>query len=572
MDTAVINFSESDSSIDNRSGDDDVEESYPGIIIKSDAKRLRDEQINNFNDDLLSDNENDNNINDVIRYGPDSDFDVNAALKKKTDTMLSNFVQDVEKEYKNSKKSGSKVDNLIEGRDRKFESNNSLDIDKELNDLMGTLCTDLVGKNCQTVAEPTLTINGNNCFLNNFTKNDDRDDDDDGSRVNLAYDEESENDDENVLKNPRSSYDARVNESYEDDYWKNQRIKSKSFVEKYKLEKLLKRGKQRMSMIELGSRYKKRGDKILKEMESSSSSSPCPFQIDNDFPSKPATYSCIGLAYDRSSMIEPKVSSSVSLNQRPQSEINGGGVRFSLESPSIVSDSNDSNPCSLSNRTNEDGEISPTHSKLSWQNDEEERMRNRSSSPRMSDTEVNNVVNSDCRVVESIICNEDMPCKPSVDDGGSSGVSSWLRQSMRRVRHFNLEDPIRIRSAPPDSLRIQVESDESESGVLQQNVINNRLNETGSSDGQQQQQQQTNRSSGNEQNRSQRRRTRSRPASLPGGRTRSISEATLVQQNQQQQQQIPETETTNSTPPASEAQDNLGYESDSTDRHPSPRG
>ena len=208
---------------------------------------------------------------------------------------------------------------------------------------------------------------------------------------------------------------------------------------------------------------------------------------------------------------------------------------------------------------------------LSWQNHEEERMRNRSSSPRMSDTEVNNVVNSDCRVVESIICNEDMPCKPSVDDGGSSGVSSWLRQSMRRVRHFNLEDPIRIRSAPPDSLRIQVESDESESGVLQQNVINNRLNETGSSDGQQQQQQQqTNRSSGNEQNRSQRRRTRSRPASLPGGRTRSISEATLVQQNQQQQ--IPETETTNSTPPASEAQDNLGYESDSTDRHPSPRG
>ena len=207
---------------------------------------------------------------------------------------------------------------------------------------------------------------------------------------------------------------------------------------------------------------------------------------------------------------------------------------------------------------------------LSWQNHEEERMRNRSSSPRMSDTEVNNVVNSDCRVVESIICNEDMPCKPSVDDGGSSGVSSWLRQSMRRVRHFNLEDPIRIRSAPPDSLRIQVESDESESGVLQQNVINNRLNETGSSDGQQQQQQ-TNRSSGNEQNRSQRRRTRSRPASLPGGRTRSISEATLVQQNQQQQQ-IPETETTNSTPPASEAQDNLGYESDSTDRHPSPRG
>lgn len=174
-------------------------------------------------------------------------------------------------------------------------------------------------------------------------------------------------------------------------------------------------------------------------------------------------------------------------------------------------------------------------------------MCSRAPSPRVSDSAID--VTSECRVAEIEVSNDNMPRKAIVESNGSSGVSGWLRQSMRRVRHFNLEDPTRIRSAPPDCLRNPVESVESEAGVNQVNNVDDNV-------------QQRTRS---EDPRTQRRRlSRARPSSAPA--RRSVSETALIQQQQQQ-----EAETT-STTPSSEAQDNLGYESDSADRHPSPGG
>lgn len=198
---------------------------------------------------------------------------------------------------------------------------------------------------------------------------------------------------------------------------------------------------------------------------------------------------------------------------------------------------------------------------FSWQEDEE-RMRSRAPSPRDCDSALG--ANSERRILESRICNEDMPYKPFIEGSGTSGVSSWLRQSMRRVRHFNLEDFTRIRSAPPDSLRSRVESEESETTVSQ-NVVNNRVT-TGNDV------QQLSRPGNN--SRSQRQIPRTRPTSVPA---RPASEVTVTQQQQQQQQtqqqqqQPPDNETPSSSP-TNETQDNLGYESDSTDRQPLPRG
>lgn len=185
-------------------------------------------------------------------------------------------------------------------------------------------------------------------------------------------------------------------------------------------------------------------------------------------------------------------------------------------------------------------------------------MRNTSLSERVYDSTAI-TVSSECRELEiNGSCDEDMSGKQNSEGSGPSGVSSWLRQSMRRVRHFNLGEPPRIRSAPPDTLRLSVESVGSE-GIANPVVTNSERVQTQNENVQQNaRQQQRPRSAGN---RVQRRAPpRPRPVSAPVRRP--------VSGTSQRQVEV------GISPPVSnppETQDNLGYESDSTDRHPSPR-
>lgn len=186
-------------------------------------------------------------------------------------------------------------------------------------------------------------------------------------------------------------------------------------------------------------------------------------------------------------------------------------------------------------------------------------MRNTSLSEQVYDSTAIGV-SSECRALEiNGSCDEDMSGKRNVEGSGPSGVSSWLRQSMRRVRHFNLGDPPRIRSAPPDTLRLSVESVRSE-GVVNPIVTNSERVQTQIENVQQNvRQQQRPRSAGN---RPQRRYLvpRTRPVSAPARRPASGTSQRQVENGNNSQTANPD-----------DSQDNLGYESDSTDRHPSPR-
>ncbi|KAL0275501.1 UNVERIFIED_CONTAM: hypothetical protein PYX00_003331 [Menopon gallinae] len=379
----------------------------------------------------------------------------------------------------------------------KFESDNSLDIERELNELMGTLT---------------------------FAR--------DGSEVNLAYER---TDPEETAKEPES-------------YWSVQRKKSKSFIERCRF---LRNGRERMSMFEFGSRRRSPdADAVVFE------------------PRQPRF---VRLACDRSSAVEPRVSSLVSLPARPESAREGRKSE-SKDSPGRISTrtscyeedidwtwleeamkniNEEVEQCALvrSSFARVDAGCQ-TQSEQSWT--EEERMRGGVSAPDPDSTD--SCVTSECRAIGiSGCCDEDMSGKPIVENNRASGVSSWLRESMRRVRHFNLGEPPRIRSAPPDSLRLPDES-----------VVNVENSERVNSQNEVQQQQQpvrTRTACSRLQRRSQ---PRSRPTSLPARRPPSA--AVPVQSQTEIARPVP------LTAPAPEAQENMGYESDSTDRHPSPRG
>lgn len=189
---------------------------------------------------------------------------------------------------------------------------------------------------------------------------------------------------------------------------------------------------------------------------------------------------------------------------------------------------------------------------FSWPG-EAERMRQATSSARVQDTAATGAA-SECRVLETNGGDEDMSGKQNVEGSGPSGVSSWLRQSMRRVRHFNLGEPTRIRSAPPDAYRLSLESAVSEPAVSPVASGSERVS------GQNQVAQQTRpRSAGTRAAR--RQPPRARPVSAPARRPASASAASQLQAEPGS--------AAASTP--TEAQDNLGYESDSADRLPSPR-
>lgn len=193
--------------------------------------------------------------------------------------------------------------------------------------------------------------------------------------------------------------------------------------------------------------------------------------------------------------------------------------------------------------------LTPLFMNFSWP--EEVRVRGGVSTPDPDSTA--SCVTSECRAIGiGGRCDEDMSGKPTVESNGASGVSSWLRESMRRVRHFNLGEPPRIRSAPPDSLRFP---DESVVNVENSERVNSQ-NEV--------QQQQPSRARTNCNRLQRRNQPRSRPASLPARRPPTL--AAPVQSQTESAQPVPLTVS------APEAQENLGYESDSTDRHPSPRG
>lgn len=133
----------------------------------------------------------------------------------------------------------------------RFESDNSLDIERELNELMGTLRFPM-----------------------------------DGSEVNLAYE--------------RTEREENAREREPENYWSAQRQKSKSFIERCRF---LRNGRQRMSMFEFGNRKRSsEADAVIFE------------------PRQPRF---VRLACDRSSVVEPRVSSLVSLPARPQSAQEG---------------------------------------------------------------------------------------------------------------------------------------------------------------------------------------------------------------------------------------------------------
>ncbi|KAK6637042.1 hypothetical protein RUM43_010716 [Polyplax serrata] len=500
-------------------------------------------------------------------YGPELTIDINSAPEV---SILSTFVEDIESKLQSPYKTCHAVRNLgnkVKGN--KFESASSLDIEKELNDLMGTLCSDLERKGSKRLSNTSKVSNvWESC--DDSANGSDRAG---GSKINLAFDSEDGSLDDDGP--------ARTTLPDMDNYWANQRMKSTSFSDRYKLGKLMRMGRQRMSMIELRNKVRKSGDYE---------------NIRSDFGNPKGFVRCTGSSQEvdyKTDRSAAKMLSNVSLPPVLQSgeesimkastgrdmaddrtsQVLGerDEVLSSSRSPSISKQLNDSIDWSwmeeaMNSLNTEYQEPSlerssslrvdagcQTQLDQSWRG-EEERMRSRSSSPRVDDSAIG--VNNECRIVETRSSSKDMPSKPFVEGGGTSRCSSWLRQSMRRIRHFDLEDPSRIRSAPPDGLRVRSESD-SEPTVNSQSAIVNRLTVGNDS-------QQVLRSGINDI-----RRTLRSSFSLP---RRGAGEGSEVpQQQQQQQEQLHLESETASSSPTTENLDNLGYESDSTDRHPLPR-
>lgn len=222
----------------------------------------------------FSESESSDDYDEKLCNGPELSFDLK-------DSVLNTFVHDVE---------NSLQDDCIHP---KFELSNSLDIEKELNDLMGTL------NGRRTPSFPNEHEEYDNVIL----------DEDNGSNVNLGY-EDTESDGESICSSLASGWTWQGYIA-PNDYWKNQRLKSKSLIDKSKVGKLLRNGKQRMSMIEFGSKRKRTRSNI----ESSKDEKDDAVFLDtkqNRF---------LRLAYDRSSVVEPRVTSVVSLPGRPHSAL-----------------------------------------------------------------------------------------------------------------------------------------------------------------------------------------------------------------------------------------------------------
>lgn len=290
---ATINFSESENSVDEFSDEafnsSPQAENLPKILTSPSSIP----QETSFS-----------NVNNKMCYGPDINLPPSRGMPN-----LPMFVRDVETEL-NSLSVSQSQSHWPNPKENKFESNNSLDIEKELNDLIGTLRIDIEAEgNANIQTEHVDDDNYNFPVSRGSTASEDIKD---GSRFNLAFiDTECESD-----KKDSSDYVATCSLNQipvinSEEYWKNQRIKSKSFADRYKLGKMLKRGKQRMSMIEYGSKIK--GCQIS-EPDDVRLYSTANGDRDND------NSNVLGLAYDRSSVVDPVVSSSISLPIRPRSE------------------------------------------------------------------------------------------------------------------------------------------------------------------------------------------------------------------------------------------------------------
>lgn len=320
MDTATITFFESDSSAD------DFENTSPS---DSPYQIIKPEEVTFAQCDDESNSSNRDNVNNFSEiYNP-------CSISQVQDTVVSNLAKNREDEPLGSTNCEQIVNNWVYDEENKFESSNSLDIEKELNDLIGTLSSDIGGNQSNYPNE--VQENEKLCLNRNENALEERGDE--GSRINLAYDVTEP---ENEYHSPDGSTRNRQCQtpiSNLDPYWTDQRIKSKSFAERYKLGKLLRRGKQRMSMIEF-----RNGQRRPRETEFNDSElnhSAAIDRYDSALVSYAKECSEVGVAYDRSSLIEPRVSSTISLAPRPHSTIDGSHLPYySSESPT-----GGSNPC-----------------------------------------------------------------------------------------------------------------------------------------------------------------------------------------------------------------------------------
>lgn len=282
------------------SGEDDVSES--GLPkVDSNSQLLNMETIVLSETESSDIDEPDPRVQSKLCYGPDLSPIPGCSV-------LSTFVQDVENDLE-----------VWEERDgTNFNLSNSLDIEKELSQLLGTLSVE--ERAPRTPSFPNETEDYDNVPGDSPEPGQQRQHD--GSEVNLGYISTESGDGDSLCSSAASGWTWEGftgRNSICDPYWVDQRNRSKSFVENgRRFGRLLRHGKQRMSMIEF--RTKNRKDRRTRSVVDTNSQTDAE-PSDSAVFFEPRQPRFLRLAYDRSSVMEPRVTSVVSLPSRPHSAL-----------------------------------------------------------------------------------------------------------------------------------------------------------------------------------------------------------------------------------------------------------